>query len=192
LLSPVLNLYYQFMNIKRYDRFPFYIYPAAKSWISYEDTFITFIDWMVDAHELERNKADNKRTFYQRASYSLENYFRYNNPTFANLMFDTKLRKSEYDKLNAVSSWANTQFYLATSSLHTVSFMYMAYFFRFRRVGLPAAALISSAYYYYFTKVNNIAYKVIVDRKIIAATRQMEQSHHIQPVGHHKRRSLNF
>jgi hypothetical protein len=144
-------MYYQFMNIKRGDRFPFYIYPVAKSWISYEDTFITFIDWLIDAHELERNKSDRNRTFYQRATYCMENYPRYNNPTFANLIFDTKLRKSEYDKLNAVSTWANIQYFAATSCIHTVGFMYMAYFFRFRRVGLPAALLISSAYYFGFT-----------------------------------------
>ena len=52
------------MGIKRYDHMPFYFYPAAKSWISYEDTFLTFIDWLVDAHEVERNRSDAKRTFY--------------------------------------------------------------------------------------------------------------------------------
>ena len=62
--SPLLGLYFNFMNIKRYEHMPFYIYPSAKSWISFEDTIITFIDWAVDAHELERNKEDKNRTFY--------------------------------------------------------------------------------------------------------------------------------
>jgi hypothetical protein len=64
LAAPLLGLYYNFMNIKRYEHMPFYIYPASRSWISFEDTIITFLDWMVDAHELERNKHDTNRTFY--------------------------------------------------------------------------------------------------------------------------------
>lgn len=29
-LAPVFNLYYRWMDIKRYDHMPFYLYPAAK------------------------------------------------------------------------------------------------------------------------------------------------------------------
>ena len=89
LLTPVLNLYYRFMDIKRHDRFPFYIYPQAKQWISFEDTVINFIDWLVDAHEQERNNADFNRSFYQRATYVYENFLRYQNDTLCNIMFDT-------------------------------------------------------------------------------------------------------
>jgi hypothetical protein len=65
------------MNIRRYDHMPFYIYPQAKSWVSFEDTIITFLDWMVDAHELERNKFDKNRNFYARTLYVYENFLRY-------------------------------------------------------------------------------------------------------------------
>jgi len=75
--TPFFSLYTKFMNIKRHDHFPFYIYPQAKSWISFEDTIITFIDWLVDAHEQERNSADLNRSFYQRAAYVYNNYLRY-------------------------------------------------------------------------------------------------------------------
>jgi hypothetical protein len=90
------------MNIKRHDHMPFYIYPQAKSWISFEDTVLTFIDWLVDAHEQERNTADKNRSFYQRVTYVYSNFLRYQNDTLANLMFDTKLSKLDYDKLNTV------------------------------------------------------------------------------------------
>lgn len=73
----LLGLYYKFMDIKRYENMPFYIYPSAKSWISFEDSILTFIDWFVDAHELERNTGDKGRSFYQRSSYVIENYLRY-------------------------------------------------------------------------------------------------------------------
>ena len=62
--AQLIGLYYNFMSIRRGDRFPFYIYPAGKPLMSFEDTFITFIDWAVDAHELERNKSDLNRSFY--------------------------------------------------------------------------------------------------------------------------------
>ena len=180
------------MDIKRYDHMPFYFYPYAKQWISYEDTIITFLDWMVDAHEQERNSADHTRSFYQRSIYVYNNFLRYQNDTMANLMYDSKLRRVDYDRYNSLISQKQTQFYLATSTLHTVGFMYLAYFFRFRRVGLPSTFVISAAYYYFFTKTNNITYKWFIDRNIINLARESGHEKHIQPVGHFKNRGLNF
>ena len=188
----MLGLYYNFMNIKRYDKMPFYIYPSAKSWISFEDTILTFIDWMVDAHELERNKADKNRSFYQRTLYVYENFLRYNNDTIANAMFDTQLRANDYSRLNSAVSVGNAQFFAATAAFHTLGFMYLAYFFRFRRVGLLPTLGISCAYYYAFTKVNNAAYKLLVDRPVIQTARDIGQEGIVQPQGHHKNRGHNF
>lgn len=192
LSGAVLGLYYHFMNIKRYEHMPFYIYPSAKSWISFEDTIITFLDWAVDAHELERNKSDKGRSFYQRSLYVYENFLRYNNETVANAMFDGKQRKLDYDRLNSAVSVGNTHFLLATSSIHTLGFMYLAYFFRFRKVGLAPAFGIACAYYYAFTKINNAAYKLLVDRPVIATARSLGLEQHVQPQGHHKNRGINF
>ena len=94
-------------------------------------------------------------------------------------MFDTKLRKYDYDKLNSISKKQNTIYYTIMTAFHTFVFMDMCYFFRYRRISLPATLLISSAYYFFFTKVNNIAYKLIVDAKIIKAAREMGQEKHI-------------
>ena len=78
------------------------------------------------------------------------------------------------------------------TGFHTLAFMYMSYFFRYRRVGLPATLLISSAYYYFFTTTNNIAYKVIVDARIIKTAREKGLGGHVQPVGRHVPRGLNY
>ena len=78
-------------------------------------------------------------------------------------MFDTKLRRIEYDKLNSVSRSRNFIYYTSMTGFHTIGFMYMTYFFRYRRISLMSTLLLSSAYYFFFTKVNNIAYKLIVD-----------------------------
>jgi len=152
---------------------PFYIYPHAKKWISFEDTLLTFVDWAIDAHEDSRNKSDKNRSFYQRASYFYYNYLRWQNDTVANLMFDTKLRKSDYDKINSILSQATTSYYVAATTVHAFSFMYLAYFLRFRRVNLTPVLAISCAYYVYFAYVNNILYKLIVDNEVIKATREM-------------------
>jgi hypothetical protein len=90
------------MDIKRYDHFPFYIYPQGKALSSFEDSVLKFIDHLVDGHELERNKSDFNRSFYYRANYVARNFHRYQNDTMANLMFDTKLRSSDYDRMNSV------------------------------------------------------------------------------------------
>ncbi len=71
---------------------------------SFEDNFLRFLDYLVDAHELERNKNDVNKNFYQRTNYVVNNFHRYSNETVANLMFDTKARKSDYDRMNSVVS----------------------------------------------------------------------------------------
>ncbi|HVW99076.1 MAG TPA: hypothetical protein VHA52_01335 [Candidatus Babeliaceae bacterium] len=146
----------------------------------------------MDAHEQERNTADRNRSFYQRTVYVWDNWPRYTNDTVANLMFDTKCRKNEYDIINSTMTQANTQYYLAMSAFHSLGFMYLTYFFRFRRITVVPAFFISCAYYYFFTKTNNIAYKWIVDRKVINATRRLGLEKHIQPIGHYKNRGLNY
>lgn len=110
----------------------------------------------------------------------------------ANLMFDTKCKTIEYDRYNSLLSQKNLQFYSTMSAVHSLSFMYLAYFFRFRRVKFLPAVAISSAYYFYFEKTNNIAYKMIVDKNMIKLARELGHEKHIQPVGHLKNRGLNY
>jgi hypothetical protein len=107
-------------------------------------------------------------------------------------MYDDKLRQVDYDRYNSLISQQNSKFYLLTSGLHTVSFMYLAYFFRYRRVSAVSTLLISSAYYYYFTKTNNIAYKLLVDKPVLNLAKELGHTRHIQPLGVHKNRGLNF
>ena len=59
---------------------------------SFEDSCLKFLDYLVDAHELERNKNDINKNFYQRTNYVLHNFHRYSNESIANLTFDTKAR----------------------------------------------------------------------------------------------------
>ena len=52
------------MDIKRYDKMPFYMAPVGENVVSYEDRIIRFLDWLVDAHEEARNTSDKNRNFY--------------------------------------------------------------------------------------------------------------------------------
>lgn len=87
---PLLTMYNQIMRIKRYDRMPFYFAPVGSAVVSFEDGFINRLDWALDAHEEPRNPGDRNRNFYERANYFMRNYFRYQNDTLCNVMFDTK------------------------------------------------------------------------------------------------------
>lgn len=107
-------------------------------------------------------------------------------------MYDDKIRKVDYDRNNSVIARKNLQYYLTMAGVHTMSFMYLAYFFRYRRVNALSTLIISSAYYYYFTKTNDIAYKMIVDKNVLQLARELGHNRHIQPIGHHKNRGLNF
>lgn len=77
LLNPFLCMYTAFMNIRRYDRMPFYFAPIGSSVVDYEEVIINYLDWMVDAHEEARNPEDKNRNFYSRTNYVFRNFFRY-------------------------------------------------------------------------------------------------------------------
>lgn len=70
--------------------------------------------------------------------------------------------------------------------------MYLSYFFRYRRVGAMPTLAIASAYYLFFENVNNIMYKLIVDRAVIQEARRLGYGEHVQPVGQAKNRGINF
>ena len=189
---PFLRAYGVFMNIKRYDRMPFYIAPAATEVVNYEDELLNRIDWAVDAHEEARNKEDRNRNFYARSVYAFNNFHRYQNDTVCNLMFDVQASRPAYDKVNAVVDQQNRIFYGAAAAFHATAFMYLSFFFRYRRVGAVPTLLIATAYYHAFENVNNILYKLIVDRPVIAETRKLGYDAQVQPVGKPKNRGLNF
>ncbi len=192
LLYPVFHSYYHFMNIKRGDKFPFYIFDGVKAGENIEDRIIDFCDYMVDAHELERNKGDKNRSFYQRSYYVWDNYLRYQNDTVANCMFDTKLAKPDYDYINSTMTVANSKFYALMTAVHMTGFMYMSYTFRLRRITFVPALMIAGAYSAFFSISNNLAYKVIVDRAAINQAKALGLQKHVQPVGAFKKRGLNY
>ena len=99
---PILKAYQAFLGIRRYEHFPFYIYPQGMGLSSFEDKVIKFMDFLVDAHELERNKTDYGMNFYFRSNYVGTNFLRYSNDTMANCMFEDKLHQNQYDRLNSV------------------------------------------------------------------------------------------
>ena len=77
LLTPFLAIYSQFMNIRRYDRMPFYFAPVGTQVVDYEDKILHYMDFLVDAHEEARNPGDKNRNFYQRTNYVIRNFLRY-------------------------------------------------------------------------------------------------------------------
>ena len=107
-------------------------------------------------------------------------------------MFDTKASKFQYVKLNSAVASGSLQFYLAAGSFHTLSFMYMSYFFRYRRLGILSTVGVASAYFIVFENVNNILYKVFVDKKVIDEARRLGLHKHVQPVGTRVNRGVNF
>jgi hypothetical protein len=96
---------------------------------------------------------------------------RFQNATMANIMFDTQAPVPTYDKLNSVIALNNMKFYAAAIATHMIGFIYLSFFFRYRRVGFVPALAIGSAYYWAFENVNNILYKVIVDRHVLQNAR---------------------
>ena len=107
-------------------------------------------------------------------------------------MFDTKASRPAYDKINATVDQQHRLFLVLAAAFHSTSFMYLSYFFRYRRVSLVPTLAIASAYYVFFENANNIMYKLIVDREVIRQARALGLSAQVQPVGTFKNRGLNY
>jgi len=113
----------------------------------------------------------------------------------ANLMFDTQLRKTEYDRLNSVIGHNNNLFYGAATLTHFGILAQATWFFRYRNLSKLQTLAVGSAYYFAFGNINNILYKVLVDRKVIFEARKMGQDHlvkaHWAALDSHSNRGLN-
>lgn len=191
-MYPLFRVYGAFMDIKRYDRMPFYIAPAATEVVNYEERAINLLDWLCDAHEEARNKEDRNRSFYARSIYVYNNFLRYQNDTMCNIMFDTQAKRPSYDRLNSIISQQNLMFYLAAGALHTIGFMGMSFFFRYRRVTMAPTLVLATAYYCFFESSNNILYKLLVDRHVMSEARSLGLGAHVQPCGQRKHRGFNY
>ena len=180
------------MDIKRYESMPFYFKPQGQHLWKIEDTWIDFLDHLVDAHELERNTHDHFFHFATRATYVASNFHRYSNDTVANLMFDTQLPKRDYDRVNASVDQSTFYFYLASTMANLSAFGYGSYFFRFRRLDKWQLLVVSGFYYFAFGAINNTLYKLIVDRNVMSTTRQIGHGSYVQPNGTFRNRGLNY
>ena len=134
LLWPILGAYNAFMNLERGNTFPFYISPQVKESDKSANSLLDFVDNLVDIHEIERNKKDLSRNFYDRLLYSYENHFRLTNDTMVNLMFDTRLPKPQYDRLNNAIAIRHTSYLILMTGAHTLGFASLCYFFRYRKL----------------------------------------------------------
>ena len=150
LLMPLAYGLQRILTMERGGHFPFYITPSADGWGHQMDKLLVFMDHLVDAHEDERNKQDAFMDFYKRSIYVATNFHRYSNPTLGNLMFDTKAKGFEYDRVNSVLEQGITKHYLTMVGVHAFSFMYMTFFFRYRRIAAAPALAISLLYYQYW------------------------------------------
>jgi len=192
MLYPLFRVYGAFMDIKRYEHMPYYLYPKAKQLISFEDHIINFLDFAVDAHEENRNTEDRNRNFYQRSNYLIKNLLRNQNATMSNIIFDTQATKAQHGALNAVISQQNMKFYLAATLTHVTGFMYLSYFFRYRRLSAAPVLLVACAYSSAFNSVNHILYKLFVDKHLLAEARRLGLERHCQPSGTRKPRGFNY
>jgi hypothetical protein len=192
IMAPFLGLYMGFLDIRRYEHMPFYFYPWGKGVVSFEDRVIKFLDFMVDAHELERNNWTNTQTFYNRANYVSRNFHRYSNDTMANVMFDTKLKRPSYSKLNSVIDRDTKMFYVATTLSSMTALSFLTYVFRFRTLTKPQVVVVGSIFYAVFENWNSIMYKLMVDRPVINEARKLGLDSYVQPCGQTRPRGLNY
>ena len=127
---------------------------------------------------------------YDRIERVIQIYPTIHNQTMHNLWFRTALRKSEYDTLSSVYTIRNYAYLTTFTGLHVLSLAYLAYFFRYRRLTLPATLLVSVGYYAYFELTNKITYNLLVDRKITSLARSIGQGRLAQPNGTHLDRQI--
>lgn len=160
--------------------------------VSFEDGVLRFIDFLVDAHELERNKQDFNKNFYDRANYTARNFHRYSNDTVANLMFDTQLRKIDYDRINSVVGRQTAMFYGAATGIHLLALSWSTYALRYRTLNKPQVLAVGTVFYLGFQSINSILYKTMVDKPVIDEARNLGLGYYVQPVGETRPRGHNY
>ena len=109
-----------------------------------------------------------------------------------NMMFDVKAPRAVYDKLNSVVRQQNLMFYGGATALHMMTLGYLSFFFRYRRLSKASVLVAGTAYYCAFETINNILYKVIVDREVINTTRKLGYAEQVQPTGTYLPRDITF
>ena len=84
------------------------------------------------------------------------------------------------------------KYFGSATATHFSILAYMSYFFRFRRLNKLQVLAVGTGYFYAFNSINNILYKLMVDKKIISEVRKFGLDKHIQPNGTTKERGFNF
>ena len=94
-------------------------------------------------------------------------------------MFDTRIRKSEYDRFNSVIGNATFNFYALSSISNLLVFAYSSYFFRYRKLSKIQVLAFGTGLYYSFGLINNSLYKLIVDRRVINEVKKLGYHNHV-------------
>jgi uncharacterized integral membrane protein len=110
----------------------------------------------------------------------------------ANLMFDTQLRKVDYDRMNSVIDRRTALFYGATTMTHLTVLSYATYLLRYRTLNRVQTLALGTAFFFGFQAVNSIEYKLLVDKHVIDEARSIGQGSLVQPNGTFRPRGLNF
>ena len=89
------------LNKKRYDHFPFYFSPFTDEIGTWQDKFLEFGDYLIDAHEDEPAIQETEATPYKRMIFTLKHFYLYQNPTMGNLLYETQAKNYQYQKVEA-------------------------------------------------------------------------------------------
>lgn len=76
--------------------------------------------------------------------------------------------------------------------MHFMVLTMATYTLRYRTLNKPSILAVGTAYYLGFTNINNIAYKLIVDKPVIDEARKMGLGNFVQPNGTTRPRLLNY
>ena len=92
--------------------------------------------------------------------------------------------------MNSVAGLGNKLYFATATTFHALAFMYMSYFFRFRRVGAAPIVALAVGYNFVFDSVNQILYGLLVDRAIVAEARNLGLGRHVYHEG--QNRNINY
>lgn len=102
------------------------------------------------------------------------------------------MRKTEYDRLNAGIDYNTKLYYASATATHILTLAYASYFFRYRTLNKLQVLGVATAWYFAFPQINNIQYKLMVEKPLIDEARKMGAGKHVQPNGTYKNRGLNY
>lgn len=189
--AKIFSPFWWIMERDRGTTFPFYFPGEKETVVKGLDNLMEGLDLAIQNHEPERYSGEAKHTMVHRLKYVLKHFHIYSNETMANLYFNTRLPKRDYER---IENYYN-QLYLAFLAFNTVSGVSIValtnWFYRSKKASI-AGVMITSFFAFSLFIVPYYAGYYVMDGFLSQYVRRLGYEQHIARYGSQYPRNVDY